>query len=381
MGSQAGNATHNHELHAAAGRRILLCVSGLTPQVVTETVFALAAGRQWVPDEVHVVTTTEGAQRARLLLLSEQPGWFRRLCKDQGLPSIHFEPEGVHVLQSADGQPLEDVRTAQDNIAAADAIINLVRRFTAIDGSELHVSLAGGRKTLGFFAGYALSLLGRDQDRLSHVLVSEPFEGSPDFFYPTPYERVIEVGPIDRRRPVDCRDARVTLADIPFVRLRHGIDRRLLEGRIGFADAVESAQPTFAPPHVRIEVDAGRLFAGGRRVPMAPALVAFYLWLGRRAQRGLPGVERPAVEVGNVDYAADYLAAYDLIKGRSVRTERRFRDGMLATDFDVMKTKANKALENALGPAATHYQIAGEGKPQRFALRLPPGAIEITGET
>jgi CRISPR-associated protein (TIGR02584 family) len=35
------------------------------------------------------------------------------------------------------------------------------------------MSIAGGRKTMGFYAGYALSLYGRAQDRMSHVLVEE----------------------------------------------------------------------------------------------------------------------------------------------------------------------------------------------------------------
>ena len=58
-------------------------------------------------------------------------------------------------------------------------ITNLIRAFTADPESALHVSIAGGRKTMGFFLGYALSLYGRAQDKLSHVLVSPPFESSP----------------------------------------------------------------------------------------------------------------------------------------------------------------------------------------------------------
>lgn len=64
-------------------RRILLVVTGLTPQVVTETLYALACapadgGEAWIPDEVHLVTTSTGAENARLTLL-EGEGWFHRL--------------------------------------------------------------------------------------------------------------------------------------------------------------------------------------------------------------------------------------------------------------------------------------------------------------
>ena len=174
-------------------RRVLLAVTGLTPQIVTETLYALMhEGAHALPHEVHILTTAEGPERARLALLSELPGWFHRLCADYGLAPIAFGPEHIHVLRDAGGQVLHGIRSAADNACAADQVAELVRRFTQDTQSQLHVSLAGGRKTLGFFAGYALSLRGRDGDRLTHVLVSEPFESTIAFYYPTPYERIIK---------------------------------------------------------------------------------------------------------------------------------------------------------------------------------------------
>ncbi len=60
--------TPGHQDPASFPRRILLAVSGLSPQIVTETIYALAAKpeRNFVPTEVHLITTREGAQRAAL---------------------------------------------------------------------------------------------------------------------------------------------------------------------------------------------------------------------------------------------------------------------------------------------------------------------------
>ena len=211
----------------------------MTPQVVTETLYALMQqGPHALPHELHLLTTATGADRARLALLSEQLGWFARFLADYRLPAITFDARHIHVLQDDAGQPMANIRSAQDNALAADQVAELVRRFTARADVQLHVSLAGGRKTLGYFAGYALSLWGRDGDRLSHVLVSDPYESSWDFFYPTPYERIIKT---QNNTLVDCALAEVTLADIPFVRLRHGLPQALLAGRAGFAQAVAAA--------------------------------------------------------------------------------------------------------------------------------------------
>ncbi|MGF1642988.1 MAG: CRISPR-associated ring nuclease Csm6, partial [Thiotrichales bacterium] len=165
-------------MESTAYRRILLAVTGLSPQVVTETVYALAChpNEPWIPHEIHLITTREGAERARLALLSGEPGWFHRLRRDYSLPEIAFNTGHIHILSDASGLPLDDIRTPTDNERAADQITDHLRRLTADPGSEVHVSIAGGRKTMGYYLGYALSLFGRPQDRLSHVLVSEPFE-------------------------------------------------------------------------------------------------------------------------------------------------------------------------------------------------------------
>ena len=56
------------KLPAEYPKRVLLAVTGLSPQVVTETLFALtqSADERFEPTEVHLITTADGAERARL---------------------------------------------------------------------------------------------------------------------------------------------------------------------------------------------------------------------------------------------------------------------------------------------------------------------------
>jgi len=354
-------------------RRVLLAVTGLTPQVITETLYALMReGPHALPHEVHVLTTAEGAERARLALLSEQPGWFHRFMADFQLPPIAFNLEHIHVLRGAHGQPLADIRSAEDNERAADDIADWVRRFTADVPGQLHVSLAGGRKTMGFFAGYALSLWGRDDDRLTHVLVSDPFESSWEFFYPTPYERIIETR---GGKLADCMQAEVTLADIPFVRLRHGLPQPLLQGRAGFAQAIQAAQRKLGPARLLLDLQSGQVEAAGQRFELPPAELAFLAWFARRALAGLAGVERPSSAEPSQAHAQAYLAEYRRIlgpMGDDGRAATRYRHGMSQADFDERKSKLKRALLEALGPAAQPYLVIGEGRaPMRYRLSLP----------
>ena len=78
-------------------RRVLLAVTGLSPQIVTETVYCLAVQRQpaFVPTEVRLITTAEGADRARLELLHDDTGRFHRLRADYSLPPIDFRADRI----------------------------------------------------------------------------------------------------------------------------------------------------------------------------------------------------------------------------------------------------------------------------------------------
>ena len=72
-------------------RRVLLAVSGLTPQIVTKTLYALAADdfEPFVPTEVHLITSAEGARRAALSLLSDDLGYVLTTnCPVSGLIAV-----------------------------------------------------------------------------------------------------------------------------------------------------------------------------------------------------------------------------------------------------------------------------------------------------
>ena len=363
---------------ASYPRRILLAVTGLSPQIVTETLHALAVGHQdpFIPTEIHLITTAEGAERARLALLSDRPGWFQRLRKDWNLPEIAFDADHVHVLRDASGALLADIRSPADNLACADFITEKVRELSADPDSALHVSIAGGRKTMGFFLGYALSLFGRPQDRLSHVLVSEPFENSWDFFYPTPYEHIIES---PGKKLVDARDARLSLAEIPFVSLRHGLPTALLDGSARFEATVDAARAALGPAHLALDLRARTVTAAGRSFQLPPSDLAMLAVFARRAQAALPALAAPPKNAPDPEWAERYLRELRTIcgpLGDNDATERTLRDGMDGEHFSMRLSKLRSRLRRELGLAAAPYLIDdGKRKPHRYRLALAPDAV------
>jgi CRISPR-associated protein (TIGR02584 family) len=360
-----------------AQRRILLAVTGLSPQIVTETLYALAVNTQdpWVPTEVHLVTTAEGAERARHSLLSAEPGWFARLIGDYGLPQVAFDQSHIHVLRDTSGAPLADIRTPEDNDQAADQLTELVRDFTSDPSTQVHASIAGGRKTMGYYLGYALSLFGRPGDRLSHVLVSEPFESTWEFLYPTPYSRVIETRD---HKLVDTAEAKVMLAQIPFVSLRHGLPKGLLEGRARFGEAVAAARLGLGAPELVIDYPGRRVRAAGRDLRLAPIQLAFLGWMARRRLEGAPPLPCPLEDHPDPDQAAAYLAEYRAVIGAAgddERTAGRLAMGMDQAFFTQTKSRLHASLRADLGMSARPYLV--EGQARRYGLGLEPGQIRF----
>jgi len=236
-------------------RRILLCVSGTSPQIITETLYGLAVepGNEpaFVPTEIRVLTTAMGAQQAQLSLLAEDRDMFGRLCRDYGLSGIHFDIHCIDVFKDADGQPLEDILTPEHNEAAADHITRVVAGLTADANAAIHASIAGGRKTMGFYLGYAMSLFGREQDRVSHVLVSDGFDSHREFFYKPP--RPVTLKKSDGWE-MSTKDAKIHLAQIPIVRLRSSEFEAVSDRRLGFAEAVDRANRLAGGGDMRIVV-------------------------------------------------------------------------------------------------------------------------------
>lgn len=374
-------------------RRLLVAVTGLTLPVVTETLYALAVKQDppFVPTEVRLITTAVGAELAKRLLLQRETGQFHRLCADYDLPPITFGPEHVHVLEDADGRPLDDIRSLVDNERAADAIIDVVRDLTSDAECALHVSIAGGRKTMGFYGGYALSLYGREQDRLSHVLVDQPYEGHPDFFYPTPGSVLIQ----SHGQSYDARDAEVTLAKIPFVRLRDNLAPELRHGTASFSAVVADAQRALPPLALELEPANCMVRAGGESFHMKPAWFATYWMLVERARSGKPGVH--VREEGTAKERFDYYRK--LVNEFSSEYEKAeeayFSEGgadssdassrmIPADNFNPDKSNINRVLKDCLGKRrAEPYLIkklgrVGPGSPlHRFGLTLPPAVIRI----
>jgi len=209
---------------------IFFAVTGMSPAIITETVWALAHEKPAViPDRIVVLTTRRGADQIRQELFSSVKKldslspWDALIAELQKakLPvkgKLRFgdTANDIRIFTTYDSLrnrtiELEDIRTPAENAAVADFILEKLRAFTDNPETRIIASIAGGRKTMGALLYACMTLVGRETDRLTHVLVNDPYDNpglSPKFYFPLK-SMLTKVKPA------------IELAEVPFVPLRN----------------------------------------------------------------------------------------------------------------------------------------------------------------
>ncbi len=340
-------------------KNILFLVTGMTPQIITETVWALACdpenNEKWIPDEIHVLSTQDGLTQIKSRLFADNI--FKKFQIDYPqLSNIQFSDQQLHVITDSNNAALTDLKTPEDNEFAANAICEKIREFTKDEQVALHVSIAGGRKTMGFYAGYALSLYGRAQDRMSHVLVEDKFENARDFFYPTT-ESYFVTDRFDKEW--DAKDAQVWLAQIPFVRLKDAVkNKHQLKSHDTFSEVVHKINESFNDVKLVIDLASQSITVNEKFhiSNLAPREFAMLHWFADIRKKGDEGIIAPRVNASSTKKISEDERLY-LIKLTQefkpyYENFKNTNEIVLDVDskfFEGVKSHLKTALETALG--------------------------------
>jgi CRISPR-associated protein (TIGR02584 family) len=255
---------------------VLLAVTGMSPAILTETAWALAQEKpRCLPGKVVVFATTRSRDQIRKeLLVSGVWEKLRRAVRARD-DELVFSDAGDHIrVISRRGQELEDLRTPEDNRAAADFILDHLRQFTENPDTRIVASIAGGRKTMGALLYGCMTLIARETDRITHVLVDERLEQrrDPKFYFP--------------QNKAEARG--VQLAEIPFVPLRNRfVDLGRMPGTfqlmiLKYARALRTSAPA------RVRLTETGVEVNGQAVDMSTRLRTVLKFLIDLNQKGEP---------------------------------------------------------------------------------------------
>ncbi len=288
-------------------KNTLVIVVGTQPQVVTMAFHHLAFARldAFLANELIVITTGEGRDILVPMLLDREHGYFLRLLKEYGLKrsDVFFDETCVRLIRGSNDQPLYDIASDEDNEHAANQIAEVIRELTLDQDRRLHLCLADGRKPMSFYAGYALSLYGRQQDQLSQIIVNDELSGHPEFFYPpkNPRHLLLE----DTDKVFNTAQASVVMGKVPFVRLRDHLPMDVLENvcdSFALNEVVSKTQRNLGAILVTLDCQYEQILINQEPLILQPKPLAFLWWLALRRKR----LSDQAHSVGSRDQTEDF---------------------------------------------------------------------------
>ena len=271
-------------------RIILIAGMGTSPAVLTETVWALAHQKKpVVPDEIVVLTTKSGKDALREAVMAGVPCVWERFKMSLRKEKIAIEGKlvfgdtSIRVIPDEDGNEAGDLRTGADNLRAADFMLGELRKYTEDTETTILCSIAGGRKTMSALLFSCMTLLGREQDKVYHVLLPPEFEQGvePPFFFPEPGKIYTAKATGKKYR---ANKVQSELFEVPFVRMRGWYQEKFKNIPPSYRTLISKVQ-TVAPPAVaypEIEIDAwngGGVTLNGRQVAMSRPCFAALVFL------------------------------------------------------------------------------------------------------
>ena len=342
------------------GTNILLAAVGLSPQVVTETLFALHQQGRWI-DAIHIITTRLGKEQIHAHLLAPQDGQYTSYLYEYGIDSdsIDFNYSNIHTIKDQNGIEIDDIYTEEHNEALLSLCLVLTYRFTAQEDSAVFFSVAGGRKTMSSCLTLAAQMYGRRQDRIYHVLITPEYESNRDFYYPPKESKPIPLK--DKQGNPYLKEtqyASVNLISLPFVSIRERLSSDMLKAPADPATLMMSLVRE-DPYYLEIDLTQGRLRYKGLEMDMMPARLALYAFfalkkkecdLDRETCFGCHECFLSTTEI--LECHEEITGIYKKIAGKkdiSEMSDTGIRD-LSAENFQVYKSKIKQDLLKGFGP-------------------------------
>lgn len=352
-------------------KTILLAVIGISPAVLTETIWALAQGNPpVVPDEVIVLTTSAGKKALKDQLFGKDEIWLSLRQNVLGIEqlassSLVFsqEPANVKVfteIKKGKRIPLDSIDSLEQNNAVADGILDELWAHTEKPDNRLIISIAGGYKSMSALMMSCLSILGRTHDRVTHVLVDAPYdEAGLGFFFrsQTRQELLTRAG-----ATVKAADAKIRLFDVPWVPFRVLFEKELKQKPASYTQLINKLRgslPDVVRPTYRWNnaTRKGVVSFGNETVELGGRPAILFDFLLQRATSGRPPfADHTSAEESLRDFLNGDYQGKDFVKWNDLRE----LPANLRRTLSDLRKKVPSLLEPAKGTVGLRWRLAAE---------------------
>lgn len=318
-------------------KNILFCITGLTPQIVSESLYCLSVQKKIQIDEIIIITTTKGKNvilgkdkdkfTPKVSLKSE----IENLCKKYKIIKPIFEENSKHIIVAQEETAeLFDIRSDKQNKLFPNKLAKIIKEKTEDINTVLHCVLSGGRKSMTAHLALVLSLFGREHDKLYHVLTSEKFEFKG--FYPITSEE---------------KNA-LEISEIPFIRLRALLGDKLFSND-NYTDFVEWAQnqvKIIFGNNIILNINSKEIRYGNKVIKLTPLYFSIYHYFALSNCEGekfvnINTIKDKKFSLAIKNFITEYYPYYNINDKQKKEWEN---NGFSETNFRVYITKINNKI-------------------------------------
>lgn len=341
-------------------KNILVCVAGITPQVITEAYYYLVAMKKVNIDELYVLTTKSHKE----LMIINIPNTIDEINNLLKIDGLNFSADNILCAEEELGYPgnLDN----QESYTTTDLIFDFFASRSN-ENTKLFCCLSGGRKTMSVDMALAFSIYAREHDKLFHIFPKSEFYPSERYY---PKNEIEEQNLIYLEKPIyRLRDK------LPFISESQGESFREL-----IKKTQESLDDTVVLDNLIIDIDNRTIKIGKKSLVMQPFTFAVYLFFAK-SKSGILGGKRFSKTNSQL-----FLRIYErvsLSKGQTNKVLLKSLHNELV-DFDIIqknisiiKGKIKDLLNNS--PTSDYYTISSRGQyaDKRYSLKLPKSKIKI----
>jgi CRISPR-associated protein (TIGR02584 family) len=296
------------------------------------------------------------------------------LAEKRNIKSPEFKSKNI-IAGKDENLVLKDVRSDEHNELFSNKLCEVIKEKSSEINNTLYCSVSGGRKTMSVFMGFALSIYGRNKDKLYHILTSEANEKNRLFFYPTN----------------KAQESEIELSEIPFVKLRGIIDNsenKKEYENLKYSEIVKLTQEKLDDAFVDyliIKKSSGNIYYRNNKKDfchLSPSQMKFYLNLldKLKSKDSVPMIELSKSNSPNeIRNANSTISKINdqllLILGKNGEETPLFREfkikkmGSLKYDYNLAYSKENDTrilTDKKLNPGLAKYGIEADIKNMRI---------------
>jgi len=341
-------------------KNILVCVAGITPQVITEAYYYLVSIKKVKIDELYVLTTLKHKD----LMVFNIPNTINEI--NNLLKISDFEFSSDNILSADDEVGYPGNLNNKEIYNTTDLIFDFFSSKTQ-ENNKLYCCLSGGRKTMTVDMAMAFSLFAREDDELFHIFPN------PDFY---PSERYYPKNEVEEKS--------LYYFPKPIYRLRDKLPFLNDGQKISFRELISKTQETLDDTVVLddliIDIDNRIIKIGKKSAVLQPLTFAVFLFFAKSRSGVLGGKNFSKT---NSTLLLNIYQRVSASQGQSDKVIKKFLQNQLfdfciiQKNISTIKNKIKDMLKDS--PVSDYYNISVSGNygQKRYSIKLPKNKIKI----